>query len=198
MNTFTEIIHYIIETLGTLFLLFVILRFLLQLVRADFYNPFSQAVVKITNPLLLPLRKIIPGLFGIDVSCIVLAIAIQVILGEIIYFVYAQQFINPLQLVIWGALASLNIVTYVFYGAAIIMVVSSFIAPYSSHPIITLARQIMEPLMKPIQNLMPPMGGLDFSVLFVFMGIGIFQMILNGVAQSVGLTKSAALLVIGY
>ena len=78
MNPFIDILVYIIETLGSLFLGLVVLRFYLQLVRADFYNPFSQAIVKITNPLLIPIRRVIPGIYGIDVATIVLAILVQI------------------------------------------------------------------------------------------------------------------------
>src|SRR5690625_8052738 len=80
MSTLAEIATYLIRTLGSLYLLLVLLRFLFQLVRADFYNPISQFVAKATNPLLLPLRKIIPGLFGVDIAALVLALAIQWVL----------------------------------------------------------------------------------------------------------------------
>jgi YGGT family. len=73
MNQWAEILVHIIRTLASLYMLFVVLRFLLQMARADFYNQFSQAIVKVTNPLLMPLRKIIPGLWGIDLASLVLA-----------------------------------------------------------------------------------------------------------------------------
>src|SRR5690625_5536588 len=80
MSTLAEIATYLIRTLGSLYLLLVLLRFLFQLVRADFYNPISQFVAKATNPLLMPLRKIIPGLFGVDIAELVLALAFQAVL----------------------------------------------------------------------------------------------------------------------
>jgi YggT family protein len=195
MHTLLDILRYIIETIGTIFLIFVILRFLLQLVRADFYNPFSQAIVKITTPFLKPLRTFIPGIFGIDMASIVLALLVQLIIGELIYLLYFQTFFNPAQLLGWAVLATLNLVTYIGIGCIIIMVISSFVAPYSSNPIIVLARQIIEPLTKPIQKLIPPMGGLDFSVMIVGMGIIIFQKILHGLAYAAQLNAN---LVIGY
>lgn len=195
MQTFQDILFYIVDTLGTLFLVFVLLRFFLQLARADFYNPFSQAIVKITNPVLIPLRRLIPGAFGVDIASIFLALAVQMIVGELIYFIYSGGFFNPLSLFIWAILGTLNLVTYIGFAAGIILVISSFIAPFSQHPIITLAKQLMEPLIEPVRKIIPAVGGLDFSVMFVFMGIVIAQKILSATAMNAGLLPK---LVIGY
>lgn len=195
MNVFQEILIYIVETIGMLFLLFVILRFLLQLVRADFYNPISQATQKITNPFLRPLRKIIPGLFGIDIASIVLAILVQLTIGEIIAFIITQSFYNPANIIIWGILGILNMSIYIAFGCIIILVVSSFIAPYSTHPILMLVRQIIEPLISPVRKFIPAVGGLDFSVMFVGMGLFILQKLLYAAAVSSGLSPA---LVIGF
>lgn len=184
MSAVTEALIYIIQTLTSLFLLFVLLRFMLQLARADFYNPISQAIVKITNPVLLPLRKAIPGLFGVDVASLVLALVVQVIFGEVVALIAAGTFFNPGYLLIWGFLATLMFITYILIGGIIILVVSSFVAPYSSHPVLSLTRQLMQPLLAPIQRIIPPMGGLDFSVLFLGMGIYVLQIFLNGFASS--------------
>ena len=73
---------YVIQTLGSLYLLVVLLRFILQLVRADFYNPLSQFVVRATKPLLNPLRKVIPGLGGLDLASLVLAVLLTFVLRD--------------------------------------------------------------------------------------------------------------------
>ncbi|TVZ37224.1 YggT family protein [Alteromonadaceae bacterium 2753L.S.0a.02] len=195
MNPFTEIGIYVIHTLGSVFLAFVILRFLLQLARADFYNPFSQAVVKVTNPLLMPLRKVIPGFFGIDLASLVLALLVQLMVGELTALIGYHTVFNPGLLLLWGFLGAFKMTTYIAYICLIVMVISSFIAPYSSHPALLLVRQLMEPLVRPVQKIIPPMGGLDFSVLFVFMGVTIVQKLLDAVAYSVGLSPT---LIIGY
>ena len=169
---------------------------MLQMARADFYNPFSQAVVKITNPTLIPLRKIVPGVFGVDIASIVLALLIQVLVGEIIAVIATGQLIlNPLPLIIWGALGMMNMVTYIYLVCLLILVVSSFVAPYSSHPILILVRQMMDPILRPVQKIIPPMGGLDFSVFFVGMGIYIVQKIITAFAVSIGLIPA---FVIGF
>ncbi len=199
MNLLVDILTYITQTLGSLFLGAVILRFFLQLVRADFYNPFSQAIVKITNPLLIPIRRVVPGVFGIDTASIVLAILIQLVIGELNFFIVFQGFFNPLSTIVFGILGILKVTTYLIFIVIIILVISSFVAPYSSNPVILLARQLMEPLMRPIQKLLPPMGGLDFSVLFIGMGVVILQKVIDAAAYSMGLPyPPLTYLAIGY
>ena len=84
MNSLNTAAIYLLQTLGNLYLLVVLLRFLLQLVRADFYNPISQFIVRATKPLLMPLRRIIPGYGGLDFASLVLALAIQLVLMVLI------------------------------------------------------------------------------------------------------------------
>lgn len=199
MTLFADIFTYITQTIGALYLGAVILRFFLQLARADFYNQISQAIVKITNPTLIPMRRAIPGVFGIDIASILLVILLQFILGEINFFVVTGQFYNPLSALIFGILGILKLTTWLVFITIIIMVISSFVAPYSSHPIILLARQLLEPLMRPIQRLIPPMGGLDFSVLFIGMGNVVLQKILDATAYGMNLPQTTlSYLAIGY
>ncbi|WNO09347.1 YggT family protein [Teredinibacter sp. KSP-S5-2] len=195
MTTISAILIYLLQTLTTLFLLFVILRFMLQIARADFYNPFSQAVVKVTNPLLIPMRRIIPGIFGIDIASIILALVIQVLFGTLYYFITQNGIMNPGILLIWGIIATLNYTRLICIVCLFIVVISSFVAPFSHHPILTLVRQLMQPLIQPFQRIIPPMGGLDFSVLFVFIALGVVQIILVSLAQTTGLDTKA---VVGF
>ncbi len=198
MNVFSDILTYITQTIGLLYIGAIILRFFLQVARADFYNPFSQAIVKITNPVLIPMRRLIPGVFGIDLAAIVLAIALQFLLGELNYFIVTQTIFNPLTTLLLGVLGTLKMATYLIFIVIIIMVISSFVAPYSNNPIILLARQLLEPLMRPIHRIIPPMGGLDFSVLFIGMGNVIIQKILDAVTFSLLTHRDQLFLLIGY
>lgn len=198
MNLFADILTYVIETLGMLYISAVILRFFLQLARADFYNPFSQAIVRITNPALIPMRRIIPGVYGIDLASIVLAILLQFVIGELNYFIVTQSFFNPVTTLLLGIVGTLKMATYLVFVVIIILVISSFVAPYSSNPIIVLSRQLLEPLIRPLHKLIPPMGGLDFSVLFIGIGNVVLQKILDAIAISLLTHQYQLLLVIGY
>ncbi|PCK09990.1 MAG: YggT family protein [Alteromonadaceae bacterium] len=197
MNPFVSTLIYVIDTLGGLFLLFVILRFLLQLARADFYNPLSQAIVKVTNPLIIPLRKVIPGVFGVDLAAVVLALVVQMLIGELIGFISIQELINPLPLLLFSVLGTIKVVTYIGIACIVVLVISSFVAPNSSHPIITLSRQLLDPIIRPVQRVIPPMGGLDFSVLFVGLGINVLQQLINATRITID-SQGIAALVIGF
>ncbi|WP_185233505.1 YggT family protein [Teredinibacter franksiae] len=195
MNQWAEILVHIIRTLASLYMLFVVLRFLLQMARADFYNQFSQAIVKVTNPLLMPLRKIIPGLWGIDLASLVLALLLQVIIGELLALVAFQTLINPGLMLIWGLLGLIKLTTWITWVGLIIMVVTSFVAPHSGHPALVLIRQLMEPILRPVQRIIPPIGGLDFSVLFVFLAVNVVQKVIDIFAYKLSLVPTV---IIGY
>lgn len=195
MNAFSEILVFIIKSLGSLYISIVLLRFLLQLVRADFYNQASQAIVKLTNPLLIPIRRVIPSAMGIDIASLVLALLLQIVISELIILVVFQQLINPLPLILFGLLGCINLMVYIFYGGAIVIVISSWVAPYSSHPLLNLVRQVMHPVLSPLQRIVPPIGGIDISIIFFFLGLGVFQRILSIVAGSIGLNP---LFVVGF
>ena len=195
MTTLTSILHFIVDTLGGLLLLMIILRFYLQMARADFYNPFSQTIVKITNPLLIPLRRVIPGVLGVDISSIVLAVFVQYFVTFLSVLIEWPNYplFHPLYIV-WGMLGILMMSTWIFFVCMVVTMISSFIAPYSQHPLLMLARQLIEPLCRPFRRLIPPTGGLDFSMFFAWMMVVIFQMVITGVVNSVGVSQA---LVIG-
>lgn len=195
---FVNILHLIVYSLMSLFLVIVILRFLLQLVRADFYNPVSQAIVKITMPLLKPMRKVIPSVLGIDTASVVLIILVQFIATALLALVLGAWgiILNPLPLILWGLVGALTIISSIFFWCMIISIVGSFIAPMSNHPLLTLANQIINPLAAPIRKLIPPIGGvLDISPIIILLGLKIVDMLINRLAVLVGVNPQ---LVLGY
>src|SRR5690625_528457 len=128
MSTLAEIATYLIRTLGSLYLLLVLLRFLFQLVRADFYNPISQFVAKATNPLLMPLLKIIPGLFGVDTAALVLAPAIQCVLFHAVLVLAGFVTIYPLHAIGWALVGVVSMVLSMFFCALISSILASWVA----------------------------------------------------------------------
>lgn len=195
---FVNILHLIVYSLMSLFLVIVILRFLLQLVRADFYNPVSQAIVKITMPLLKPLRKFIPSVMGIDTASIVLIILVQLVATSLLAMIMGMWgiILNPLPLILWGLVGALTIVSSIFFWCMIISIIGSFIAPFSNHPLLTLANQIINPLAAPIRKLIPPIGGvLDISPIIILLGLKIVDMLIERLAFFVGVDPR---LVLGY
>ena len=172
---------YVLQTLGSLYLLIVLLRFILQLVRADFYNPLSQFVVRATQPLLLPLRKVIPSLFGLDTASLVLAILVQLLLMMITLILMGYGIGGyVLQLLVWSMIGVTSQFLKVFYFAMIVSVILSWVAPGSYNPGAQLVNQICEPLLAPFRKIMPNLGGLDISPIFAFIALNLVDMLVIG------------------
>ncbi|MBG6555940.1 YggT family protein [Pseudomonas aeruginosa] len=186
---------YILQTLGSLYLLIVLLRFILQLVRADFYNPLSQFIVRATKPLLNPLRRIIPGFGGIDLASLVLAILIQLVLMILILMLMGYGvggFI--MQLLIWSIIAVTSLFLKVFFFALIISVILSWVAPGSYNPGAQLVTQICEPLLMPFRKLLPNLGGLDLSPIFAFLALKLIDMlVINNLAAMTGMPQQLSI-----
>lgn len=188
MQTLAQIAIYVISTLGTLYVSLVLLRFLAQVVRADYYNPLSKALVKYTNPLLVPLRKIIPGFFGIDWAALVLALILQTILFEIVLVIAGYGVVNIALVILWAAVALLGLLVTFYYWGTIIMIIASWVAPQSYNPALRLLNQIIDPVMAPFRKILPPLGVLDLSPIIFFMVLHIIRgFVLPALAQSVGM-----------
>lgn len=163
MGNFTEMLIFLTTTISSLYIAVVLLRFLLQLVHADFYNPMSQFIVKATNPLLIPLRRVIPGIFGIDIASIVLALLLQTLAIEAIYVMQYGQFPSFIAVLITSAFKLIAATLDIYFWALIIMVILSWVSPYRGNPVTSLISSLLYPLLHRIQQLIPPIGGLDFS-----------------------------------
>lgn len=189
MSGFAEALNYIIQALGSFYLLIVLLRFILQLVRADFYNPLSQFVVRATQPLLKPLRRLIPGFAGLDFASLVLAVLVQLLL--MVATLLLAGF-NPvgylLQLLVWSMIGVTSLFLKVFFFALIISVILSWVAPGSYNPAAQLVNQICEPLLAPFRRLLPNLGGLDISPIFAFIAINLVdRFVIGNLAAATGL-----------
>ncbi len=187
MGAFSEIFAYLVQTFLSLYMLAMLLRFLLQLVKADFYNPISQFLVKITNPIVIPLRKVIPGLGGIDLATLLLSLVLQMAGIVAIMLLNGLGFPSVLLLLVWSCLGVLGLLVNIYFFALLAMIILSWVAPGSSSPAVYLLHQITEPVMAPVRKILPPMGGLDFSPILVFILINIVQIALRHMAAGVGL-----------
>lgn len=185
----TSPLLFIINTLFDLYLLLVILRFLLQMLRADFYNPVSQFVVKATTPPLKPLRKIIPGFGGQDIAALVLSLIVLIakyllilLLGspaiEIASAVAQIGQMSPVGLLITAIAEIISTFINIFLFAIIIEVIMSWIQPAGHNPVLGLIFSITRPVLSPIRRIMPNLGGLDLSPLFASVGLIVLKMLL--------------------
>jgi YggT family protein len=186
MSVLYAILLYLIQTVFSLYLIAMLLRFVLQLVRADFYNPISQFVVKITNPLVIPARKIIPGYAGLDLASLSLAILLQIVAIAVIFLIRFGGIPAPTLLLVGGVLGVVALLVQMYFFALLAMIILSWVAQGSRHPAIHLLYQITEPVMAPVRKLLPPMGGLDFSPILVFVLINIVKIVIGHMAAAVG------------
>ena len=156
---------YLINILFGLYIFAVMLRFLLQLVRADFYNQISQFLIVVTNPALRHLRRWIPGFLGIDWPSIILLIALQGL--EISFIVLIRggglSALAGLPVLIVAHLLELCI--WIYTGVIIVQVLISWINPGAVSPVTVLMHQLTNPLLRPLRRRIPPAGGLDWSPL---------------------------------
>jgi YggT family protein len=187
MNAFNEIFGYLLQTFLSLYLVAMLLRFLLQLVRADFYNPISQFLVRVTNPLVIPLRRVLPGFAGLDISSLLLAVVLQLAGIVALLLVNGLGLPNIGLLLTWSVLGVIGLLVNIYFFALLAMIILSWVAPGSSHPAIHLLYQITEPVMAPFRRALPAMGGLDFSPILVFILINVIQIALRHMAAGVGL-----------
>lgn len=187
MGALSEISGYLIQTFLSLYLLAMLLRFLLQLVKADFYNPISQFLVKVTNPLVIPARKVIPSLGGLDLASLLLALALQMAGIAAILLINSLALPNPALLLAWAGLGVLGLLVNIYFFALLAMIILSWIAPGSSSPAVYLLHQITEPVMAPVRKVLPSAGGLDFSPIVVFIAINVIQIALGHMATGIGL-----------
>jgi len=166
---------YLISMVFGLYIIIVLLRFLLQLVRADFYNPLSQFIVKATSFILTPLRRLIPGLFGIDIASLLLAYCLQYI-ENILLFAVRGIPIDPLFL-LWHSIGSLlTLLLYIYFFAILIQVIISWVSPGTYNPATALIHHITDPVMRPARKILPPFSGFDLSPILVFIVLNLLIM----------------------
>ncbi|MDQ9092293.1 YggT family protein [Pseudoalteromonas haloplanktis] len=165
--------QFLISTLFDLFLMVVLLRFWLQAAKADFYNPLSQFVVKATSFAVNPLRKIIPGLGGLDLASLLLAFIVAAAkITALIFLVGATWEVG---FILFNALVTvvkegLNLLFWVLVIRALLSWVSQ-----GNNPIEAVFHQLTEPMLRPIRKVLPPLGGLDLSILVLIIALQFAQ-----------------------
>jgi YggT family protein len=174
---FTNPLIFLIKTAFGLYIALVVIRFMLQWARADFYNPVSQFVVKLTSPALRPLRKVIPGYRGLDTASIVLAWLLKAAELAILSLLLGLGR-NPLAAVAWAIPALLGLIISIFLFAVLIRVILSWVNPDPYNPAVDLLTRLTDPIMRPAQRLIPPISGIDLSPMVVMVGLVLLEMLL--------------------
>ena len=189
MGAGTEISLYLVRNLGALLLLMVVMRGVLHTSRVNFYNPISQLIVRLTNPLLAPFRNFLPAAGRVDWAVVVLAVLVQSLILLAITVIAGDCWATPGLpiLLVWGVIGVLGLLINLYFFILIAMIIISWVAPGSRHPAIELIWQVSEPVMAPVRSLLPNMGGIDFSPILLFIIINVAQIDLRHLAVGVGL-----------
>ena len=177
---------YLINILFGLYILVIMLRFILQTIRADFYNPICQFLVTVTNPALKPLRKWIPGYMGIDWPSILLMVTLQLIEVCLIAFLISGQIPAMISLPVIILSKLLNLLIYTYIIVIVIQAIISWVQPGSYSPFTVLLYQMSDPLVKPIRRHIPAAGGIDWSIFLVLILLNLALILIVAPLQDLG------------
>lgn len=170
-------VNFLINTLFDLYIMVVLLRIWLQVSRADFYNPFSQFIVKATQPIVAPLRRIIPSIGGWDMATILFAFIVAAVKAVTLTLLVGAQF-NPIVVLISASVILITAVFKLIFWVLILRAILSWVSQ-GRNPIEAVMIQLSEPLLAPIRRFIPPMGGLDLSMIVVLIALQFVEMLVN-------------------
>lgn len=169
-----EALDFLIRTLLDIAIFLMLTRFLLQWVKADFYNPVCQGIVRFTNPLLMPLRKLLPSHNQFDFAALLMTL-IFVVIKSVFMLLMGGFAIAALPLMAVSAhVLAATLLSYIFW-AVLIRVLMSWVLPDPYHPFAQVVILLTEPIMAPARRILPPMGGLDLSPILVLLAIQFIQ-----------------------
>jgi YggT family protein len=174
-----DALYFLVDSLLTIAVYAFLLRVLLQLSRADFRNPLAQAVLALTNWLVMPLRRILPPAGRFDTASFAALIAVQIV-TSLILFRFRTGALFPLVPLLVSALRSLALSTLLLYTILIFIYAAlSFIAPGARSPATSLLASLCEPLLRPLRRLLPDIGGIDFSPLVAILGLTALRILIG-------------------
>ncbi len=169
---------FIVKTLLELYIITFFLRFILQWVRADFRNPVTQFFVRITNPLVIPARRMIPSIRGLDTATIVIIVLLELLITVILVNLTCLNQAYFIQIIGLVLLRIVYMTLRIYLFVIFIYVLLSWISPGTFSPVASLLSSIAEPVLRPFRRLIPPIAGFDLSALFTLIAIQAVTMLL--------------------
>jgi YggT family protein len=169
---------FLVTTLIDLYVAAVMLRLLLQWVRADFYNPICQFLIKVTNPVLVPIRRFVPSIGRLDTASVLLMLALEVLGVWILRLLSALSLTWP-QMLVFSVTKLCVSLLMMYFILIIVAVILSWFGPRARHPIVPLIHQLTQPVLRPFRRLIPPIAGIDLSPLFALIAIQFLLLLLG-------------------
>jgi YggT family protein len=159
---------FLVKTLADLYLLTFLLRFIMQWVRASYYNPLAQFVLKVTSPLVVPARRVLPSLGGLDTPTLAVLILLEIVVTFVLLRLAGISLPVPV-LLLYSFLRLIALALWFYTVALFIYVLLSWFGDRGMNPMAALLGELIEPLLRPARRLLPPIGGLDLSALVVIL-----------------------------
>ena len=169
---------FILRTLLDLYIITFVLRLILQWVRADFRNPLAQFIVRITSPLVRPLRRLIPAAGGLDTATLVVVLLLELLMTVVLINLACLGEASISQILLLTLLRLVYLILRIYLFIILVYVILSWIGPGTYNPAVNLLAAIAEPVLKPLRRLIPSIGGFDLSPLFALIGIQALTMVL--------------------
>ena len=174
---------FIIETFAQIYLLLLLLRLWLPILRADFHNPIAQGILRFTSPLVVPLRRLIPAIGRLDTATVIIALLVQCAILVIILAILGQAsyaLSDGLVPVLLTAVVKLVMLSNnMFFFAIFVKIILSWVAPHNVNPITSLLTTLSEPVLRPFRRFVPPIGGLDISPIFAIVILQAINIVLR-------------------
>ncbi|MFN3750535.1 MAG: YggT family protein [Thiobacillus sp.] len=164
-------LKFLVQTIGNLFAIAVLLRFMMQLFRVPFRNPFAQFIVALTDFAVKPLRRVVPGLFGLDLACLVVALAVEFVVVVAGYwldgfpFALAGGRVWPVMLGL-AVVRLLTLAVYLVIGITLVRAVLSWVN--SNSPLMPVVYELSEPFLRPLRRVVPMVANVDLTPLVLF------------------------------
>lgn len=175
----TSALHFLADTLLSLYLYVLILRFVMQLTRADFRNPLAHAVLIVTNPIIMPLRKVFPPVGKVDSASVLAIVLVAAITVGVLTFILHGALLDPISWLVATALMLVRAFIVFFMGAIFIYALLSWVVPAGYNPAMALLATVCEPVLRPFRRLIPPIGALDLSALWALLALGVLLRLLH-------------------
>ncbi|MBL4647481.1 MAG: YggT family protein [Gammaproteobacteria bacterium] len=180
MENLTDTAIFLVRSLFGIYLIFILLRILLSHAHAGYHNPLAQFILKVTNPLLLPLRRIIPYHRKIDLAAIALLLVVKLVQLYLYGWLQTHEILNIGAILIWSIGELLSLLLTLLFWAMIMQAILSWITTARSNfaPIQLLLNHLTAPILQPIQRFIPPIAGIDISLFIAILLIKVIDMLI--------------------
>jgi len=177
----TDALVFLVDSLLSLYLYVLILRFVMQLTRADFRNQVAHAVLIVTNPVIMPLRKILPPMGKIDTASVIAIILVAAADTVVVTLIANHVFLPPVLWIRFTALLLIASFIKFFMGAIMAYAILGWVVPPGYNPVMSLLTTICEPLLRPFRRIIPPIGAIDLSPLWAILALGVLLRLLTAI-----------------